>query len=111
MSASPSSFASVKLPAGLVTQARESATPMRRSVAGQTEYWATLGRIAQLAGFTVSEAGDAIKLSDARQNAAPRSDPLDRIEAEFVKAQATGRLAQVVRQAAQDNRREAVKGG
>jgi ParD-like antitoxin of type II bacterial toxin-antitoxin system len=47
MPASPSSFASVKLPAGLVTQAREAATPMRRSVAGQIEYWATLGRIAE----------------------------------------------------------------
>jgi hypothetical protein len=86
MSASPSSFSSVKLPAGLVTQAREAATPMRRSVAGQIEYWATLGRIAELAGLTVSEAGEAIKLYDARQSAAAQADQLFNIEAEFVKA-------------------------
>jgi hypothetical protein len=79
-------FASVKLPSGLVTQAREAATPMRRSVAGQIEYWATLGRIAELAGLTVSEAGEAIKLYDARQSAAAQADQLFNIEAEFVKA-------------------------
>ena len=39
-------FASVKLPASLVQQAREAALPQRRSVAGQIEYWAKLGRIA-----------------------------------------------------------------
>lgn len=39
-----SSFASVKLPATLVEKARNAAQPMRRSVAGQIEYWATLGR-------------------------------------------------------------------
>ena len=110
MSASPSSFASVKLPAGLVTQAREAATPMRRSVAGQIEYWATLGRIAELAGLTVSEAGEAIKLYDARQSTAAQAGLLGNIEAEFVKAQATGRLAQVVRQSAQANRPQAVNG-
>ena len=41
-----SPFASVKLPTSLVQQAREAAQPQRRSVAGQIEYWATLGRIA-----------------------------------------------------------------
>jgi hypothetical protein len=111
MSASPSSFASVKLPAGLVSQAREAATPMRRSVAGQIEYWATLGRIAELAGLTVSEASGAIKLYDARPSTELQADQMDSVEAEFVKAQATGRLAQVVRQAVQANRAQAVKGG
>ena len=110
MSASPSSFASVKLPAGLVTQAREAATPMRRSVAGQIEYWATLGRIAELAGLTVSEAGEAIRLYDSRQSAAALAGQLDDIEAEFMKAQATGCLAQVVRQFVQANRPQVVNG-
>jgi hypothetical protein len=80
-------------------------------LAGQIEYWATLGRIAELAGLTVSEAGDAIKLYDARQDLAHGSDSLDHTEAEFAMAQATGRLAQVARQAVQANRREAVKVG
>jgi len=33
----PRVFSSVKLPAGLVSQAREAAVPMRRSVASQIE--------------------------------------------------------------------------
>lgn len=40
-------FASVKLPTSLVNQALERARPMRRSVSGQVEYWATLGRIVE----------------------------------------------------------------
>ena len=40
---------------------------MRRSVAGQIEYWATLGRIAESSGLTVSEARGAIALYDVRQ--------------------------------------------
>jgi hypothetical protein len=39
-----------------------------------------------LAGLTVSEAGEAIKLYDARQSAAAQADQLFNIEAEFVKA-------------------------
>ena len=42
-----STFASVKLPVSLVDQARSAAAAQRRSVAGQIEYWATLGRIAE----------------------------------------------------------------
>jgi hypothetical protein len=83
---------------------------MRRSVAGQIEYWATLGRIAELAGLTVSEACEAIQLYDARQSAVPHEDQFHRIETEFVQAQATGRLAQAVRQAVKTNRRQAVMG-
>ena len=98
------------LPTGLVCQTREAATPMRRSVAGQIEYWATLGRIAELAGLTVSEACEAIKLYDARQSAVTHEDQVDRIETEFVQAQATGRLAQAVRRAVKTNRRQAVMG-
>jgi HAMP domain-containing protein len=109
MSASPSSFSSVKLPAGLVTQAREAATPMRRSVAGQIEYWATLGRIAEASGLTISEAREAIALYDVRQTTTvSAADPLDAIEADFVAAE-SGRLAQAVRQTVQSNRRQVVK--
>ncbi|MEN9329479.1 MAG: hypothetical protein RLZZ484_667, partial [Pseudomonadota bacterium] len=49
-------FASVKLPTALVNQARDAAQPMRRSVAGQVEYWATLGRIVEHSGLTAQEA-------------------------------------------------------
>lgn len=54
-------FSSVKLPAALVTQAREAAQPLRRSVAGQIEYWATLGRIIEHTGLTAQEAQTAIE--------------------------------------------------
>ena len=101
-------FSSVKLPAGLVDQARQAAAPMRRSVAGQIEYWATLGRIAEASGLTVSEAREAIALHD-QQHRKGQADPLDRIEAEFVAAEGSGRLAQAVRKTVQASRRRAVK--
>jgi ParD-like antitoxin of type II bacterial toxin-antitoxin system len=109
MSASPSSFASVKLPSVLVNQAREAATPMRRSVAGQIEYWATLGRIAEASGLTISEAREAIALYDVRQAAPADADPLDAAEADFLAAESSGRLAQAVRQSVQSKRRQVVK--
>jgi hypothetical protein len=62
---------------------------MRRSVAGQIGYWATLGRIAEASGLTVSEAREAIALYDVRQ-----ADPLDALEADFLAAESSGRLAQ-----------------
>lgn len=37
-------------------EARDAASPMRRSVAGQIEYWATLGRIAEASGLLPSDA-------------------------------------------------------
>ena len=48
-------FVSVKLPASLVNQAREAAQTMRRSVASQIEYWATLGRALEHAGLTTAD--------------------------------------------------------
>lgn len=55
------SFASVKLPESLVQQARDAAQPLRRSAAGQIEYWVTLGRVVEHSGLTVQEARDAIE--------------------------------------------------
>jgi hypothetical protein len=106
---SPPAFSSVKLPSGLVNQAREAAAPMRRSVASQIEYWATLGRIAESSGLTVSEAREAIALYDVRQGVPALADPLDAIEADFLAAESTGRLAQAVRQTVQTNRQQALK--
>jgi hypothetical protein len=103
-----SNFASVKLPAALVQQAREAAQPQRRSVAGQIEYWATLGRIADETGLTVQEAREAIARYDARQQAdALLDESLSAIEARFTSAETSGRLAQAVRDTVLGNRQAA----
>jgi hypothetical protein len=107
MSSSSSAFSSVKLPAGLVRQAREAAQPQRRSVAGQIEYWATLGRIAEETGLTVQEAREAIARYDAAARHTVEADPVDAIEARFLAAESSGRLAQAVRQTVLDNRGKA----
>jgi hypothetical protein len=104
-----SPFSSVKLPAALVQQAREAAQPQRRSVAGQIEYWATLGRIADETGLTVQEAREAIALYDARHRAGATGntdESLDAIEARFLAAESSGRLAQAVRDTVLSNRQK-----
>lgn len=104
MSTTPSGFSSVKLPASLVDQARRAAGAQRRSVAGQIEYWATLGQITEETGLTVLEAREAVARYDAqaRDHAA-----LDAIEARFAEAAASGGLAQAVRQTVQADRQRA----
>jgi ParD-like antitoxin of type II bacterial toxin-antitoxin system len=59
--ATSSNFASVKLPVALVQEARQAAQPLRRSAAGQIEYWATLGRMVEHSGLTAQEAREAIE--------------------------------------------------
>lgn len=107
MSATPSSFSSVKLPASLVDQARRAAEAQRRSVAGQIEYWATLGQITEETGLTVLEAREAIARYDAQ---AQDQAALDAIEARFAEAADSGGLAQAVRQTVQADRRRAPAG-
>ena len=109
MSASSSSSSSVKLSSGLVSQARDAASSMRRSVAGQIKYWATLGRIPEASGLTVSEAREAIALYDVRQAAPADADPLDALEADFLAAETSGRLAQAVRRSVQIKRNQVIK--
>jgi hypothetical protein len=109
MSAASSSFSSDKLSSVWVSQARDAASSMRRSVAGKIEYWATLGRIAEALGLAVSDAREAIALYDVCQAAPADADPLDALEADFLAAKSAGRLAQAVRQTVQSNRRQAVK--
>ena len=48
-------YVSVKLSAGLVKDARTASQIMRRSVASQIEYWATLGRALEGAGLTAAD--------------------------------------------------------
>ena len=124
---SPSSgFSSVKLPAALVQQAREAAQPLRRSVAGQVEYWATLGRIVEHSGLTAQEARDAIEGYEAATCKLRLTSSLEHIEAQFavaevpnpqaddllagfMAAEADGSLAQRVREVVAENRSRAHK--
>lgn len=57
------SHLSVKLPAALVSAAKESAQTFRRSTAGQIEYWAALGRKMETSGLTILQAEQALKTS------------------------------------------------
>ena len=96
------SFASVKLPESLVQQARDAAQPLRRSAAGQIEYWATLGRIVEHSGLTVQEARLAIE----RYEALP-SDSLKAIKQRILASNANGSLQTQIRRIVEDNRQKA----
>ncbi|CAN7602244.1 TA system antitoxin ParD family protein [Acidovorax sp. LjRoot117] len=107
---SATAFSSVKLPAHLVEQARQAAQPMRRSVASQIEYWATLGQIVEHTGLSVSEARSAIEQYEAaalrhHTLAAPAS--VDALTARLLAAQTRGTLAQRVREVVQENQAKA----
>ncbi|XAH23535.1 hypothetical protein AAFF27_26785 [Xylophilus sp. GW821-FHT01B05] len=102
-------FASVKLPGALVDKAREAAQPMRRSVASQIEYWATLGQVVEHTGLSVQEARTAIEQYERAASAqaqAPQS--VDELTARLVAAQSRGTLAQRVREVVQENLARAV---
>ena len=115
----PTGFASVKLPAALVQQAREAAQPLRRSVAGQIEYWATLGRVVEHTGLTVQEAQTAIERYEvaARQARAktPASSPQEKVDSlealkqRVITASTNGSLQAHVRQIVEENRRKVAK--
>lgn len=105
-------FASVKLPRALVNQARDAAQPMRRSVAGQVEYWATLGRIVEHSGLTAQEAQTAISNYEAaaRRARPTASEPVnqaDALLAQFMAVENDGSLAQRVREVVASNRSKA----
>jgi hypothetical protein len=99
-------FASVKLSNALVEQARQAAQPMRRSVASQIEYWATLGQIVEHTGLSVQEARTAIEQYEAaaaeRQPAAAPTS-VDALTARLLAAQASGSLADRVREVVREN--------
>lgn len=102
----PSNFASVKLPAGLVQEAREAAQPLRRSAAGQIEYWATLGRVVEHSGLTVQEAQTAIEVYEAAaRNARVKTpDTLDALTQRVIAASTNGTLQAHVRRIVEENR-------
>jgi len=105
-------FASVKLPTALVNQARDAAQPMRRSVAGQVEYWATLGRIVEHSGLTAQEAQTAIANYEAaarraRPTASEPASQADTLLTQFMAVENNGSLAQRVREVVASNRSKA----
>ena len=102
-STSPSAFSSVKLPASLVQQARSAAQPLRRSVAGQIEYWATLGRVVEHSGLTVQEARTAIEGYEAT-NKTHQAQVVSDLTSRLLAAEASGSLAQRVREVVEENR-------
>ena len=115
----PTGFASVKLPAALVQQAREAAQPLRRSVAGQIEYWATLGRVVEHTGLTVQEAQTAIEEYEMAARQAPvkpqasilkeNIDSLEALKQRVIAVSTNGSLQAHVRQIVEENRRKVAK--
>lgn len=117
-----SNFASVKLPLSLVEQAREAAQPLRRSTAGQIEYWATLGRVVEHSGLTVQEAQTAIEAYEAAARKARPNAPagavdkplavpatLDALTQRLVKISTDGTLQAHVRRIVEENRKLVVQ--
>lgn len=89
-------FVSVKLPAGLVNQAREAAATMRRSVASQIEYWATLGKALEHAGLTTGDSQALIARQERTQyvvgEPAPLSAELDALHSHVLAVAKSGAL-------------------
>ena len=110
---SPSGFASVKLPAALVKQAREASHSLRRSVAGQIEYWATLGRVVEHTGLTVQEAQAAIEGFEAVARQAQAIEPVDSADSfealkqRVLAASTDGSLQFHIKKIVEDNRQRA----
>lgn len=71
------SHLSVKLPAALVSAAKESAQTFRRSTAGQIEYWAALGRKMEASGLTILQAEQALQQGAAGYEVNAGSDSLE----------------------------------
>ena len=105
---SATAFSSVKLPAHLVEQARQAAQPMRRSVASQIEYWATLGQIVEHTGLSVQEARSAIEQYEAAAQQATAPTSIDALTSRLLAAQARGSLASRVREVVRENQARAV---
>lgn len=96
-----SAFSSVKLPGSLVAQAREAAQPMRRSVASQIEYWATLGQVVEHSGLSIQEAQAAIARYETAMRDKARAQALGGLTQGLLAAQSSGSLAQRVREVVQ----------
>lgn len=113
MSTATSSFASVKLPATLVDKARDAAQPMRRSVASQIEYWATLGRALEHAGLSTQDSQALIAREESASSAitpdarTPLSAELGALHGHVLALAQSGALAERARNAVAENRAKA----
>jgi hypothetical protein len=89
-------FVSVKLPAALVNQARDAAQTMRRSVASQIEYWATLGKALEHAGLTTGDSQALIARQESARYVvgehAPLSTELEALHAHVLAVAKSGSL-------------------
>lgn len=106
-------FVSVKLPATLVNQAREAAQTMRRSVASQVEYWATLGRALEQAGLTTADSHALIarqeRASYGTTAAVGTSPELDELHAHVLALAKSGALADRAQNAVARNKGKAAR--
>ena len=113
-------FASVKLPESLVQQARDAAQPLRRSAAGQIEYWVTLGRVVEHSGLTAQEAREAIERYEAAASEARETrmkgeadsvdavpDQLESLKRRILAVSEDGTLNTHIRSIVTDNRQKA----
>ena len=105
-------FSSVKLPAALVSKARDAAQPMRRSVASQIEYWATLGRALEHAGLSAQDsqallAREEGPASAASPEASALSPELGALHGHVLALAQSGALAERARTAVAENRAKA----
>ena len=107
------SSVSVKLTAGLVNQARHAALTMRRSVASQIEYWATLGKALEHAGLTTGDSQNLIARQE--QAACTVNDPaqlpaeLDALRGHVLAIARSGALNKRTRAVVEANRAKAGK--
>ena len=86
-------------------QAREAAQPLRRSAAGQIEYWATLGRVVEQSGLMAQEARAAIEGYEAAAREAEKMRTVADLSSRAWAAEASGSLAQRVREVVEENRK------
>ncbi|MGK6309540.1 TA system antitoxin ParD family protein [Variovorax sp. DT-64] len=111
----PTPFASVKLPAALVDKARDAAQPMRRSVASQIEYWATLGRALEQTGLSTQdsqaliarEEGARYAVAVAGEATPALSSELDALHGHVLALAQSGALAERAKAAVAENRAKA----
>ncbi|VTU41331.1 hypothetical protein H4CHR_06066 [Variovorax sp. PBS-H4] len=106
----PTPFASVKLPAALVDKARDAAQPLRRSVAGQIEYWATLGRALEQTGLSIQDSQALIAREEGARYAVAAEVPpvlspeLGALHGHVLALAQSGALAERAKAAVAENR-------
>lgn len=88
---------------------RDGAQPLRRSVAGQVEYWATLGRSVEHSGLTTQEAQAAIEgYEAAAREVTPKApDSLEALKLRVLVASSSAILQAHIRTVIEDNLQQA----